>query len=72
MSRIFVVPLPANKREREKERKGQRKKERHREIGRERERERQGVALAPLKITMFSPNKGFNRPEVTSHLTDMI
>lgn len=68
MSRIFVVPLPANKRKREKERKGQRKKERHRE----RERERQGVALAPLKITMFSPNKGFNRPKVTSHLVDMI
>lgn len=38
MSRIFVVPLPANKRKREKERKGQRKKERHREIGGERER----------------------------------
>lgn len=42
----------------------------HRVCAREKEGE---SALAPLKITVFSPNKGFNGPnKVASHLADMI
>lgn len=31
-----------------------------------------GIPSAPSKITVFSPNKGFNRSEITSHSADMI